>query len=99
MRHRRSGVKWACATVAPWALAAGLLVSFTAGAGYDPQAGISAAALTPVGAGLVDAALVPPSTAFASASATLPNLRLDRLIVEARLTVDPPLAEAIPPSI
>lgn len=94
MRHRRSGVKWACATVAPWALAAGLLVSFTAGAGYDPQAGISAAALTPVGAGLVDAALVPPSTAFASASATLPNLRLDRLIVEARLTVDPPLADA-----
>ena len=91
MRHRRSRVGWACATVAPWALAAGLLVSFTAGAGYDPQAGISAAALTPAGARLLDVtALVPPSTALVSASARLPNLRFDGMIVEARLTFDPP---------
>ena len=95
MRYRRSGVRWACATVAPWALAAGLLVSFTAGAGYDPQAGISAAALTPAGARLVDtAALVPPSTALALSSPRLPNLRLDRLVVEARLIFDSPLTEA-----
>jgi hypothetical protein len=37
------GLNWVCATVAPWALAAGLLVSFTAVASNDPQAGISAA--------------------------------------------------------
>ena len=94
MRHRRSGVRWACATVAPWVLAAGLLVSFTAGAGYNPQAGISAAALVPAGSGLVNtAALVPPSTALVLASAKLPNLRFDRLVIEARLDFDRPPAE------
>lgn len=91
MRYRRSNVRWACATVAPWALAAGLLVSFTAGAGYDPQTGISAAALVPIGAGLMDAggALVPPSTALVLSGPALPNLRLDRLVVDARQTLDP----------
>src|SRR5215217_6340946 len=97
MRRRRSGVRWACATVAPWALAASLVVSFTAGAGYDPQAGASAAALTPVGAALVDtAALVPPSTALVLGGPNLPNLRLDRLVVEARL-IDPSNADASAP--
>jgi hypothetical protein len=36
-------VKWLCATTAPWALAVGLLVSFTAAANNDPKAGVSAA--------------------------------------------------------
>jgi spore germination cell wall hydrolase CwlJ-like protein len=31
-----SRLQWACGTVAPWCLAAGLLVSFTADAGQDP---------------------------------------------------------------
>src|SRR5215212_656708 len=97
MRRRRSGVRWACATVAPWALAASLVVSFTAGAGYDPQAGASAAALTPIGAALVDtAALVPPSTALVLGGPNLPNLRLDRLVAEARL-VDPSSVDAPAP--
>lgn len=34
-------MRWACATVAPWALGAGLLVSFTAVAGNDFRAGYS----------------------------------------------------------
>jgi spore germination cell wall hydrolase CwlJ-like protein len=94
MRRRRSGVRWACATVAPWALAASLVVSFTAGAGYDPQAGASSAASLSMGAALIDtAALVPPSTALVLGGPKLPNLRLDRLVVEARL-FDPPPADA-----
>jgi hypothetical protein len=40
-------VKWICATGAPWALATGLLVSFTASAGNDPQAGVSATGRSP----------------------------------------------------
>lgn len=48
MRHQVSGMRWIGATVAPWALAVGLLVSFTAAAGNDPQ-GLSAVALGPSG--------------------------------------------------
>lgn len=33
--------RWVCATVAPWVIAAGVLVSFTAVASNDPKAGIS----------------------------------------------------------
>jgi hypothetical protein len=54
-------VKWLCATVAPWALGGGLLVSFTASAGNDARAGHS---IRPLGgtAVLVEAgALVPPA--------------------------------------
>jgi hypothetical protein len=39
----RTRIGWICATAAPWALAVGLLVSFTAEANNDPKAGISAA--------------------------------------------------------
>jgi hypothetical protein len=34
-----SSLRWACATVAPWCLATGLLVSFTASAGIDSSTG------------------------------------------------------------
>jgi len=40
-RKRIFGMRWACATVAPWALSGGLLVSFTAVAGNDFRAGYS----------------------------------------------------------
>lgn len=43
-RHRRSRMKWICATAVPWALAGGLLVSFTASASNDTGLGVSAAA-------------------------------------------------------
>ena len=59
-RQRASGMRWAAATVAPWALAGGLLVSFTAAAGSDPQ-GISV--LVGGTAGLAGPGpLVPPLT-------------------------------------
>jgi spore germination cell wall hydrolase CwlJ-like protein len=77
--RRRSGVRWVCATVAPWALGAGLLVSFTAAASNDPQTGISAAAIVPM-AELSTSALVPPSTALAAAGPRLPGLRLGAMV-------------------
>ena len=80
MRHRRSGVRWICATVAPWALGAGLLVSFTAVASNDPKSGLSAAAIVPAGEIMAAEALVPPSTALAASSLRLPRLGLDALV-------------------
>ncbi len=55
-------MKWICATTAPWALATGLLISFTASASNDLHSGVSFA---PRGATarLVDTALVPPTGA------------------------------------
>lgn len=58
--------RWVCATVAPWGIAAGILVSFTAVASNDPKAGISGSpaylAQRPL-----DAALIGGSGRFASA--------------------------------
>jgi spore germination cell wall hydrolase CwlJ-like protein len=57
-----------CASLARWALGAGLLVSFTASAGVDPQAGLSAASWAQ-GKILLDVgALVPRSVGFAAAT-------------------------------
>ncbi|MBQ0823170.1 cell wall hydrolase [Microvirga sp. HBU67558] len=60
--YRRSRVKWICATTAPWALATGLLISFTASASNDLHSGVS---FTPrsATARLVDTALIPPTGA------------------------------------
>jgi hypothetical protein len=76
---RQSNFHWVCATVAPWVLAAGMLVSFTAVASNDPKAGISAGPayrrdLAPEGQ------LVMASGILAAASARLPRLGLDDLI-------------------
>lgn len=65
MRHRRSHLGWICTTAAPWALATGLLVSFTASAGNDLQAGVSLWTAK-VGPALLGSALVPPSGVGAS---------------------------------
>jgi spore germination cell wall hydrolase CwlJ-like protein len=43
MRRESSVVRWACATIAPWCLASGLLMSFTASAGIDASGGGSRA--------------------------------------------------------
>ena len=79
MRYRRSWMRWLCATVAPWALGAGLLVSFTAVAGNDPLSGFGAAAIIPAGASMPDA-LVPLSTALAASSLKLPRLGLGAIV-------------------
>nr|WP_210340149.1 cell wall hydrolase [Microvirga splendida] len=60
--YRRSRVKWICATTAPWALATGLLISFTASASNDLHSGVSFAPRSSA-ARLVDTALVPPTGA------------------------------------
>ena len=70
---RRSGIRWVCATVAPWALGVGVLVSFTAVASNDPQSGISGAALVPAGEAIGTGAMVPPSTAPWATSPRLPG--------------------------
>ncbi|NNM72228.1 cell wall hydrolase [Enterovirga aerilata] len=81
---RHSNLRWACATVVPWALAAGLLVSFTAVASNDPKAGISAGPAYRQGA-LPEARLVSPAGIVASASLRLPAIRLDEVVPEAAL--------------
>jgi spore germination cell wall hydrolase CwlJ-like protein len=55
-------VKWICATTAPWALATGLLISFTASASNDLHSGVSFAPRSTT-ARLIDTALVPPTGA------------------------------------
>ena len=79
MRYRRSWMRWLCATVAPWALGAGLLVSFTAVAGNDPLSGFGVGALMPADTTMPDA-LVPLSTALAASSLSLPRLGLGALV-------------------
>lgn len=88
IERRPSRIGWALATVAPWALGAGLLVSFTASAGIDQQSGISAAARDPALAHLEPGPLVPPSPA--QATAALPRLGLAGIVQEARLRFDLP---------
>src|SRR3954471_15492196 len=75
--RRRSNVRWVCATAAPWALAAGWLVSFTASAGQDFQSGISAA-LPNATAPLLIGSLVPPSGVRLGGRVALPPLHPHR---------------------
>lgn len=67
-------MRWVCGTAAPWALGAGLLVSFTASAGQDVRAGINPALLT------ATAALVAPSGLNLGATPDLPGLKLDGVV-------------------
>ncbi len=77
---------WACATVAPWALGAGLLVSFTATAGNDPRTGIGAwSAVAPL---VETAILLPPSARLIGANLALPTIEAGER--EARLRFDLP---------
>ena len=55
-------MKWICATTAPWALATGLLISFTASASNDLHSGVSFSPRSAT-ARLIDTALVPPTGA------------------------------------
>jgi hypothetical protein len=96
MRHRRSSIRWVCATVAPWALGAGLLVSFTAVASNDPQTGISAAAIMPAGEIAPPSTPVPPSTALAASSLRLPRLGLGAMVKDVGAGFAVPEAEAPP---
>lgn len=68
---------WVFATAAPWALAGGLLVSFTAAARNDPQTGFSAVSLALGGAPKLDAPLVPATTGSLAAPSRTASLRMN----------------------
>ncbi|MBB4040211.1 spore germination cell wall hydrolase CwlJ-like protein [Microvirga flocculans] len=55
-------MKWICATTAPWALATGLLISFTASASNDLHSGVSFSPRS-AAARIADTALIPPTGA------------------------------------
>lgn len=80
----RSRLFWASVTIAPWCLAAGLLVSFVADAGQEVPIGASRLDLTDLAAG-APADLVPSSDPFAEPGFPLPDR--NGLIREARLFV------------
>jgi hypothetical protein len=85
--RRRGSFGWICGTAAPWALGAGLLVSFTASAGQDFHAVKSAALLVETTSSLATT-LVPPSGARLGASPDLPGLALDEAVGEAGAAPD-----------
>jgi len=76
--------------VAPWALGAGLLVSFTASAGNNPQAGVSAAARDSLALLVDPASLIQPSGATIAMSPRLPELGLARGVLDTHLQFDFP---------
>ncbi|MGI6245281.1 MAG: cell wall hydrolase [Pseudochelatococcus sp.] len=75
MRRRKSGLIWAFATAAPWALAGGMLISFTATAGQDVSSGISFAGVSR-GLALTAADIVPGNTRATATMIGLPALDL-----------------------
>lgn len=72
--ERQSNFRWLCAAVAPWGLALGLLVSFTASASNDPNVGIGAG---PAYRQLVapESRIVPPSWRLAADPAPRSDLK------------------------
>lgn len=101
MRRRRSGIVWAFATAAPWALAGGMLVSFTATAGQQTDVtGISLSHVSRTMA-LTDADIVPGVTRATASMIGLPSPAVQASIGSASLTfasVDeetPPLRDEI----
>jgi spore germination cell wall hydrolase CwlJ-like protein len=77
MRRRKVRVRWICATGAPWALAVGLLVSFTARAGHDPGLGLSFTPALTVAGPLAPPDLVPASDARGREPIRLAALRFE----------------------
>ena len=85
------GLKWALATVAPWALSVGLLVSFTASAGQnfgiDSLPGTSILRTEPGPDSELEEG---PSLLIAASAFRLPGLSLSSAIRQARLSFDDP---------
>ena len=84
----RSSIGWALSVVAPWCLALGLVVSFTADAGQDSTIGASMATATARPTGLPDD-LVPAIQASIRSSFRLSNLAIGR-VQTASLTLGEP---------
>ncbi|MFC0219144.1 cell wall hydrolase [Pseudochelatococcus lubricantis] len=79
MRRRKSGLIWAFATAAPWALAGGMLISFTATAGQEANSGISFAGVSR-GLALTAADIVPGHTRATATMIGLPAPDLARAL-------------------
>ncbi len=81
-------MRWAFATVAPWALSAGMLVSFTASAGQDVNPGATLIQrLDPHDTSELEQG---PSLLAAASAFTMPGLNLSGSIRSASLILDPP---------
>ncbi len=77
--RRQSNFRWVCATVAPWVVAACMLVSFTASANNQPRAGMSASPAYRQGLA-PELNLIGPADLLAGVSPKLPLLDLDELV-------------------
>ena len=93
-RRRRSGLfglRWALSTVAPWALSAGMLVSFTASAGQNYGSDALPYSLIQRAAPGADSVLEEgPSMLIAASAFRLPGLSLSSSIRLAHLSFDDP---------
>lgn len=88
---------WMMATVAPWALACGMLVSFTATAGQEPDAGASALRRSASKKLALVTDDIVPGTTVATASMIAPSgLGFSAALANARTDVFGPLDLALP---
>ena len=88
VRRRSAGMRWALATVAPWAMSAGLLVSFTASAGQDPNPG--ATLIQRLDASEMSDLVTGPSLLAATSAFDMPGLNLSSVIRSVNLSLDLP---------
>lgn len=85
------GLKWALATVAPWALSVGMLVSFTASAGQNFSLdALPSTALLRSEPGFASELEEGPSMLVAASAFRLPGLALSSAIRQAHLSFDDP---------
>lgn len=84
-------MKWALATVAPWALSVGMLVSFTASAGQNAALDNAPLSTVPrVAPALLSELEEGPSLLVAASAFRLPGLSLSSTIQQAHLSFDDP---------
>ncbi|MEN5082677.1 cell wall hydrolase [Bosea sp. TWI1241] len=73
-RNRGPGLRWALSTVAPWALSAGMLISFTASAGQNhDDPGVPASPIARLAPGPLSALAEGPSVLVAASAFHLPQ--------------------------
>jgi spore germination cell wall hydrolase CwlJ-like protein len=90
-RNRSARLRWALATVAPWALSAGLLVSFTASAGQNHDSYASPSSLIARAAPNPNSSLAEgPSMLVAVSAFRMPERAFERVVQTARLSFDMP---------
>eukprot|EP01042_Synura_sphagnicola_P010353 gene10353-13288_t len=84
-------LRWALATVAPWALSAGMLVSFTASAGQNPgPLGPPGSLIARSAPGLHSDLSEGPSLLVAASAFHMPERAYARLLQPARLSFETP---------